>query len=171
MKGKFPDILNNPATGETARKLYDDAQEMLDRMIKEKWVTANGVIGFFPANAVGDDIEVYRDSDRTEVLTTLHNLRQQGQHREGVPNRSLGDFVAPKDTGLPDHVGAFAVTAGLGSQDKIKEFKDDARRLQRDPAGVAGRPAGRGVRRAAAPAGAHRALGPRPRRGPGQPGR
>ena len=125
MKGKFPDILNSPATGETARELYDDAQEMLDRMIKEKWVTANGVIGFFPANAVGDDIELYRDSDRSEVLTTLHNLRQQGQHREGVPNRSLGDYVAPKETGLPDHVGAFAVTAGLGGQDKIKEFKDE----------------------------------------------
>ncbi len=124
MKGKFPDILNNPASGETARKLYDDAQEMLDNMIKEKWVTANGVIGFFPANAVGDDIEVYRDSERSEVLTTLHNLRQQGQHREGIPNRSLGDFVAPRETGLADHVGAFAVTAGLGGQDKIKEFKD-----------------------------------------------
>ncbi len=125
MKGKFPDILNNPTSGETARKLYDDAQAMLDKLIEEKWLTANGVIGFFPANAVGDDIEVYRDSDRTEVLTTLHNLRQQGQHREGVPNRSLGDFVAPKETGLADHVGAFAVTAGLGSQDKIKEFKED----------------------------------------------
>ena len=125
MKGKFPDILNNPASGETARKLYDDAQAMLDTLIEEKWLTANGVIGFFPANAVGDDIEVYRDAERTEVLTTLYNLRQQGQHREGVPNRSLGDFVAPKDTGLADHVGAFAVTAGLGSHDKIKEFKDD----------------------------------------------
>ncbi len=125
MKGRFPDILNNPATGETARKLYDDAQTMLDSMIKEKWVTANGVIGFFPANAVGDDIEVYRDDERTEVLTTLHNLRQQGEHREGVPNRSLGDFVAPKDTGLADHVGAFAVTAGLGSQPKIQQFKDE----------------------------------------------
>ncbi|MCU1432172.1 MAG: methionine synthase (B12-dependent) [Actinotalea sp.] len=124
MKGKFPDIMNNPATGETARTLYDDAQEMLDSMIKEKWVTANGVIGFFPANAVGDDIEVYRDADRTEVLATLHNLRQQGEHREGIPNRSLGDFVAPKETGLQDHVGGFAVTAGLGGQDKIKEFKD-----------------------------------------------
>ena len=125
MKGKFPDILNNPASGETARKLYDDAQEMLDRLIEEKWLTANGVIGFFPANAVGDDIEVYTDATRTEVLTTLHNLRQQGEHREGVPNRSLGDFVAPKETGLADHVGAFAVTAGLGSQDKIMEFKKE----------------------------------------------
>lgn len=99
---------------------------MLDTLIKEKWLTANGVIGFFPpANAVGDDIEVYTDDTRTEVLTTLHNLRQQGEHRDGIPNRSLGDFVAPKETGLADHIGAFAVTAGLGSQDKIIEFKAD----------------------------------------------
>ena len=124
MKGKFPDILNSPTTGEAARRLYDDAQEMLDQVIKEKWLTANGVIGFFPANAVGDDIEVYRDESREEVLAVLHNLRQQGEHREGVPNRSLADFVAPQETGLADHVGGFAVTAGLGSQDKIKEFKE-----------------------------------------------
>lgn len=127
MKGRFPDILNNPASGEAARRLYDDAQEMLDTLIKEKWLTANGVIGFFPANAVGsggqEDIEVYTDDTRTEVLTTLHNLRQQGEHRDGIPNRSLGDFVAPKNTGLADYVGAFAVTAGLGSADKIAEFK------------------------------------------------
>ena len=123
MKGRFPDILNHPQTGETARKLYDDAQEMLDRIVEEKWLTANGVIGLFPANAVGDDIEVYADDTRTEVAATLHNLRQQGQHREGVPNRSLGDFVAPRETGLPDHVGAFAVTAGLGAQDRIATFR------------------------------------------------
>jgi 5-methyltetrahydrofolate--homocysteine methyltransferase len=123
MKGRFPDILNNPVSGETARKLYDDAQEMLDTLIKEKWLTANGVIGFFPANAVGDDFEVYTDETRTEVLTRLHNLRQQGEHRDGIPNRSLGDYIAPKDTGLADYVGAFAVTTGLGSQDKIAEFK------------------------------------------------
>ncbi len=126
MKGRFPDILNNPASGEAARKLYDDAQEMLETLIKEKWLRANGVIGFFPANAVGpgsEDIEVYTDETRTEVLATLHNLRQQGEHRDGIPNRSLGDFVAPRDTGLADYVGAFAVTAGLGSQDKIAEFK------------------------------------------------
>lgn len=125
MKGRFPDILNNPASGEAARKLYDDAQQMLDTAIKEKWLTANGVIGFFPANAVGDDIAVYTDETRTEVLTTLRNLRQQGEHRDGIPNRSLGDFVAPKDTGSADHIGAFAVTAGLGSADKIAEFKAD----------------------------------------------
>jgi 5-methyltetrahydrofolate--homocysteine methyltransferase len=123
MKGRFPDILNNPVSGETARKLYDDAQEMLDTVIKEKWLTANGVIGFFPANAVGDDIEVYTDETRTEVLTTLHNLRQQGEHRDGIPNRSLGDFVAPRETGAADFIGAFAVTTGLGSGVRITEFK------------------------------------------------
>ena len=123
MKGKFPDILHSPTTGETARALYDDAQAMLDKVIAEQWLTANAVFGFFPASAVGDDIEVYTDESRSEVLTTLHNLRQQGEHREGVPNRSLGDFVAPRETGLPDHVGAFAVTAGLGAQDRIAEFK------------------------------------------------
>jgi 5-methyltetrahydrofolate--homocysteine methyltransferase len=125
MKGKFPDILNNPSTGEAARKLYEDAQDMLDRLIKEKWLTANAVIGLFPANAVGDDIEVYADAERTEVRATLRNLRQQGEHRENVPNRSLGDFVAPKETGIADFVGGFAVTAGLGSQAKIAVFKAD----------------------------------------------
>ncbi|WP_425577439.1 methionine synthase [Nocardioides endophyticus] len=124
MKGKFPDILNNPTTGETARALYDDAQAMLDRLIAEKWLTANAVFGFFPASAVGDDIELYTDESRSTVRTTLHNLRQQGEHRDGVPNRSLGDFVAPRETGLADHVGAFAVTAGLGSQEHIQSFKD-----------------------------------------------
>jgi 5-methyltetrahydrofolate--homocysteine methyltransferase len=124
MKGKFPDILNNPASGEAARKLWDDAQRMLDRVVEERWLHARGVIGLFPANAVGeDDVEIYADESRTEVLTTLCNLRQQGQHRDGIPNRSLGDYVAPKETGLRDYVGAFAVTAGLGSQEKVAEFK------------------------------------------------
>ncbi|KQT94636.1 methionine synthase [Marmoricola sp. Leaf446] len=125
MKGRFPDILNNPATGEVARKLYDDAQEMLDRMVAEKWVTANGVVGFFPAASDGDDLVVYADDERSEVLTVLHQLRQQGEHRDGVPNRSLADYVAPVATGLADHVGAFAVTAGLGSQDRVAAFKEE----------------------------------------------
>jgi 5-methyltetrahydrofolate--homocysteine methyltransferase len=125
MKGRYPDLLNNPATGEAARKLFDDAQKMLDRVIAEKWLTANGVIGIFPANAVGDDIEVYAGEDRSEVLTVLHGLRQQGQHRVGVPNRCLSDFVAPKGTGLADHIGAFAVTGGLGAQERILAFKED----------------------------------------------
>ena len=123
MKGKFPDILNNPATGEAATRLYRDAQKMLDRMADEKWLRADGVVGLFPANAVGDDIEVYTDETRSSAAATLFTLRQQGEHREGVPNRALADFVAPKETGLRDHVGAFAVTAGLGVQEKVAEFK------------------------------------------------
>jgi 5-methyltetrahydrofolate--homocysteine methyltransferase len=123
MKGRYPDILNNPATGEAARKLWDDAQRMLDQLIAEKWLTASGVIGLFPANTVGDDVEVYTDETRDAVRATLHQLRQQTEHRPGVPHRSLADFVAPRDTGLHDYVGAFAVTAGLGIGPKIAEFK------------------------------------------------
>jgi 5-methyltetrahydrofolate--homocysteine methyltransferase len=123
MKGKFPDILNNPTSGEAARKLWDDAQQMLDRLIAGKWLRAEAVLGLFPANAVGDSIEVYTDETRREVRTVLHELRQQTEHRAGVPHRSLADFVAPKETGLRDYVGAFAVTAGLGSEEKIREFK------------------------------------------------
>ncbi|MFS3129143.1 methionine synthase [Nocardioides sp. Bht2] len=125
MKGKFPDILNSPTTGEAARKLYEDANAMLDQIVQERWLTANAVFGLFPANAVGDDIEVYADSARSEVKAVLHNLRQQGEHREGVANKSLGDFVAPKETGLADHVGAFAVTAGHGTAERIAKFRAD----------------------------------------------
>ena len=125
MKGRFPDILNNPQTGEAARKLYDDAQAMLDRLIEEKWVTAKAVYGFFPAASVGDDVELYADEGRTEVHTVLHHLRQQGEHREGVPHKCLADYVAPRETGLADHVGGFAVTAGLGLPEKVEAFKAD----------------------------------------------
>ncbi|OAB87343.1 methionine synthase [Janibacter melonis] len=123
MKGSFPDILNAPSTGPAARKLFEDAQDMLRRVIDERWLTANAVVGLFPANAVGDSVEVYTDESRTEVAHRLHMLRQQGQHREGVPNRSLADFVAPKESGLPDHVGAFAVTGGLGSAEHVARLK------------------------------------------------
>jgi 5-methyltetrahydrofolate--homocysteine methyltransferase len=124
MKGKYPDILNNPTTGEAARKLWDDAQRMLDQIIAEKWLRAEGVLGLFPANSTDtDDIEVYTDEARHDVRLVLHQLRQQTEHRPGVPHRSLADFVAPKSTGLHDYVGAFAVTAGLGIDAKIKEFK------------------------------------------------
>ena len=125
MKGRFPDILNNPSTGEAARKLWDDAQRMLDTIVGESWLRAAGVMGLFPANAVGDDIEVYADESRSSARATLHQLRQQGEHRAGVPHRSLADFVAPKDTGLRDYVGAFAVTAGLGSGERVEKFKAD----------------------------------------------
>jgi 5-methyltetrahydrofolate--homocysteine methyltransferase len=125
MKGSFPDILEDADSGETARKLYDDAQRMLDQLIEGRWLTAHGVVGLFPANAVGDDIEVYLDESRSEPEAVLHQLRQQGAHRPGVPNRSLSDYVAPKESGLKDYIGLFAVTAGLGSHEKIAEFKED----------------------------------------------
>ena len=125
MKGAFPDILNNPSSGPAARKLYDDAQEMLDTMIEEKWIRAHGVVGFFPASSIGDDVEVYLGHDRSEVHATLRHLRQQGQHRDGVPNRSLADYVAPKDSGLRDHVGAFAVTAGDGVTERVTAFREE----------------------------------------------
>ena len=125
MKGKYPEILNNPATSDAARKLYADAQAMLDKIIAEKWLRASAVVGLFPANTVDDDdIEVYADASRKTVLTTLHHLRQQSEHRAGVPHRSLADFVAPKHlSGTPDFVGGFAVTAGLGCAEKVTEFK------------------------------------------------
>ena len=123
LKGRYPDLLNNPASGEAARKLWADAQAMLDRLIAEKWLTASGVCGLFPANAVGDDLEVYADETRARVAARLHCLRQQSEHRPGVPHRSLSDFVAPKDTGVHDYVGAFAVTAGLGSAERVAQFK------------------------------------------------
>ncbi len=123
LKGRFPDLLNNPASGETARKLYADANAMLDRIIEEKWLTANGVIGLFPANTVGDDIEIYADESRAQVIHRLHCLRQQSEHRAGVPNRSLSDFIAPKTSRLHDYVGAFAVTAGLGAAERVVAFR------------------------------------------------
>ena len=125
MKGKYPDILNSPSHGEAARKLFEDAQEMLDRMIAEKWIRAHGVYGLWPANADGDDVVVWADDSRTEKRTVLHQLRQQGKHREGIPNRSLADYIAPVGTGLADHVGGFAVTAGIGLPERVQAFKDD----------------------------------------------
>ncbi len=125
MKGRYPDILNNPASGEAARKLFDDANAMLDRIVAEDWLTATGVVGLFPANGVGDDIEVYTDETRTQVLTTLRGLRQQGQHRDGIPNRAMSDYVAPKESGLADYVGGFAVTAGLGAQERVAQYKKE----------------------------------------------
>ena len=124
MKGKFPDILNSPVTGETASKLYQDAQEMLDRIEAEGWLKPQGVYGLFPAVSTGEDVTVFTDESRAAVRATLHQLRQQGQHRTGIPNRSLADFVAPADAGLEDFVGAFAVTAGVDLPQRVMAFKD-----------------------------------------------
>mgnify|MGYP000467509077 CR=1 FL=1 len=135
LKGRYPDILNNPASGEAARKLWADAQAMLDTVVAEGWLKANGVIGFFPASAVDDDLEIYTDETRSDVRLRLHHLRQQGHHRDGVPNRSLADYVAPASSGLNDWIGGFAVTAGLGSAERVAAFKaelDDYSQTCRD---------------------------------------
>ena len=123
IRGRFPDLLNNPASGEAARRLYDDAQAMLDRLTEERWLRANAVIGLFPANSAGDDTLVYTDESRAEVRTVLHHLRQQGAHRDGISHKSNADWIAPAGSGIDDWIGAFAVTAGLGSQDRVAEFK------------------------------------------------
>jgi 5-methyltetrahydrofolate--homocysteine methyltransferase len=124
LKGKYPRILKDPVIGEEATKLFDDAQEMLDQVIQENLLYAKGVIGLFPANSIGDDIEIYTNEDRNEILTTLHMLRQQGKKGKNLPNLSLSDYVAPKDTG-EDYIGGFAVTTGIGIESIIQKFEKD----------------------------------------------
>jgi 5-methyltetrahydrofolate--homocysteine methyltransferase len=124
LAGRFPAILDDEVVGSEARKLYTDATAMLDRIISEKWLKAAAVIGFWPANSVGfDDIELYTDDSRQQVRTTLHHLRQQMERPAGKPNLCLSDFIAPKETGVPDYLGAFAVTAGIGIDAKLAEFE------------------------------------------------
>lgn len=130
LAGAYPAILNDEIVGESARRVLSDGQRMLRRLIEGRWLTANGVIGLYPANTVGDDdIEIYADESRTEVLMTWRGLRMQTERPvvEGVrrPNRCLADFVAPKDSGIADHVGLFAVTAGLGVDKKEQQFLAD----------------------------------------------
>ena len=121
--GPFPAILDDKVVGEQARKVYAEGQAMLKRIIEGRWLTANGVAGFYPANRVNDeDIEIYRDETRSEVLFTYRNLRQQGVKREGVSNKCLADYIAPKDSGKLDYIGMFAVTAGLGIEKKEAEY-------------------------------------------------
>jgi 5-methyltetrahydrofolate--homocysteine methyltransferase len=122
--GTFPAILDDPAKGATARQLYADAQKMLDRIVRERWLTARGVIGFWPANAVDDDdIEVYTDAKRSGLLARLHHLRQQKRKPEGHPQACLADYVAPRESGQLDYVGAFAVTAGIGIEEHVARFE------------------------------------------------
>ncbi len=124
LAGRFPEILEDEVVGEAARSLYNDAQAMLQQLVGEKWTVARAVAGFWPANAVGDDIEVYADEDRSSVLAVFHTLRQQ-MSRKGKkrPNLALADFVAPKSSGIADYIGGFAVTAGAGIDQKAQEFK------------------------------------------------
>ena len=125
IKGKYPEILNDPKLGKEARRLFADARNMLDRIVNENLLKANGVIGFFPANSVGDDIEVYSDEKRNKVTARFINLRNQNLKDKGRPNLCLGDFIAPKDSGFKDYIGAFAVTAGLDIEEVLNEFKND----------------------------------------------
>ena len=134
LAGRYPQILTDNKVGAEAKKLFDDAQELLKRIVAEKWVTASGVVGFWPANSVGDDIEVYRDDTRTSQLTMLHTLRQQIA-RDPSRNRAhtaLADFIAPKETGLADYIGGFAVTSGIGEEQAIERHikkTDDYNRI------------------------------------------
>ena len=121
LRGKFPDILKDPRQGEEATRLFADANRLLDRIIREKLLTAKGVAGIFPANSVGDDIEVYSDTSRKHVLARFINLRNQELKSDG-PNLCLADFIAPRSTGITDYLGAFAVTAGLGIEAILDEF-------------------------------------------------
>ncbi len=130
LAGPYPAILNDEIVGESARRVFSDAKSMLARLIQGRWLTANGVIALLPANTVGDDdIEIYTDESRTQVALTWHNLRQQSVRPvvDGVmrPNRSLADFIAPKDSGVADYIGMFAVTAGIGVEAKEKQFLAD----------------------------------------------
>jgi 5-methyltetrahydrofolate--homocysteine methyltransferase len=130
LAGPYPAILTDEIVGESARRVLSDGQRLLRRAIEGRWLTANGVIGLYPANTVGDDdIEVYADESRTEVLMTWRGLRMQSVRPvvDGVmrPNRCLADFIAPKDSGVKDHIGLFAVTSGIGAEKKDKQFLDD----------------------------------------------
>ena len=123
LKGVYPRILDHEKYGEQARQIFAEGNALLDRIIAEKLLTARAVYGIFPANAVGDDVELYTDETRATVRETFRFLRQQTEHGKGEPNKSLSDFVAPKSTGLADHLGAFAVTTGIGLKELCDGFR------------------------------------------------
>jgi 5-methyltetrahydrofolate--homocysteine methyltransferase len=123
LKGIYPRILEHESYGTQARQVFSDANTLLDRIIGENLIVARGVYGLFPANSMGDDVELYTGAERDTVLDRLHFLRQQANREGGEPCRSLSDFVAPRETGLPDHVGAFAVTSGIGLKELCDRFR------------------------------------------------
>jgi len=125
LRGRYPQIFEDATVGERARELFDDAQRLLQEIVSKQLLMARGVYGFFPANTIGDDLELYADESRTRVLTTVHTLRQQSPKPEGQPNLALADFLAPKTTGLDDYVGAFAVTTGIGIEALCERFEKD----------------------------------------------
>ena len=123
LHGLYPRILDDKVVGEEAKKVFADAQVMLKQIIEEKWLTAKAVYGFYPANRVGDDIEVYADETRSEVIHTFHHIRQQAEKKRGGANNCLSDFVASKESGIADYIGFFAVTAGIGIDEHTERFE------------------------------------------------
>ncbi len=123
LKGIYPRIFDHPEQGAQARQIFTEANALLDRIIEKNLITARGVYGFFPANALGDDVALYTDASRTNELTRFHFLRQQANREGNEPCRSLSDFIAPTETALPDHIGAFAVTSGIGLKELCDRFR------------------------------------------------
>jgi 5-methyltetrahydrofolate--homocysteine methyltransferase len=121
--GQFPALLTDPVVGEAASNLYADAREMLKRIVAERWLRVRAVVGLFAANAVVDDVEVYTDERRDQVASTLCFLRQQKNKAPGLPHECLADYIAPRESGVPDYIGAFAVTAGIGIEEHIARFE------------------------------------------------
>ncbi len=128
LAGAYPAILKDPVVGETATKLFADGQALLKKIIEGRWLNANGVVSLLPANSVNDDIEIYTDETRQEIAFTYYGMRQQSEKPviDGVarPNQCLADFIAPKESGIADYIGMFAVTAGLGIEKHLKRFED-----------------------------------------------
>ena len=132
LSGSFPQILDDPVVGDAARGVYDDARAMLRQIVEERWLTARAVVGLWPANAVGDDIQLYASDERAEMLSTVHTLRQQTNAERERENLALADFVAPRDFGVADYLGGFAVTAGTGIEEHVARFEaehDDYRAI------------------------------------------
>jgi 5-methyltetrahydrofolate--homocysteine methyltransferase len=125
LRGSFPKIFADKFVGDEAKKLYDDAQVLLKEIVDEKLLQANGVIGFWPANSIGDDIELYTDDSRKILLTRIHTLRQQAEKVKGDPYYALSDFISTKESGVPDYFGGFAVTTGLGCDELVAKFEAD----------------------------------------------
>ncbi|RPI65676.1 MAG: methionine synthase, partial [Ignavibacteriales bacterium] len=126
IKGKYPAVFENKKYGTEAKKLYDDANQLLDKIISEKLLQANGIFGLFPANTIGlDDIEIYTDDTRQGVRRVLHTLRSQTPKSDGLPNLALADFIAPKESGKKDYIGAFAVTAGIGIEPIVEKYEKE----------------------------------------------
>jgi 5-methyltetrahydrofolate--homocysteine methyltransferase len=123
LTGQFPAVLTDAVVGEAASNLYADARRMLEQLIAERWLTARAIVGLFPASAVGDDIEIYADEARGQVLTKLAFLRQQKGKAPGQPHECLADYIAPRASGISDYVGAFAVTAGVGIEPHLERFE------------------------------------------------